>query len=248
MSCSCIGLCKNKKNLQLKTIRIFTHQNHHLQEVITPMESCRNIGLGFIVTKHSTAIPTLSSCHSNTRRKVLKVEGQSPDFTITTNKNTYKTKVIVVTIGASNTFFNWRSNAICRAASKSLPKNKESNYTIPIIKLPTAYICSRNSCRMEKPTYHCRRKWWQLLQISLRFGIMVLKHMFTTALDKTIWLLENNVSFTFFTKLIMLSYLLGLTRLILFILFSFFSILFYIVSLFWVKKPLHEMHLYSVIL
>jgi hypothetical protein len=37
----------------------------------------------------------------------------------------------------------------------------------------------------------------QLLQISLLFGIMVLKHMFTTALDKTIWLLENNVSLPF---------------------------------------------------
>jgi uncharacterized protein with FMN-binding domain len=35
----------------------------------------------------------------------------------------YKTKVIVVTIGASNTF-QLKVNAICRATSKSLPKTK----------------------------------------------------------------------------------------------------------------------------
>ena len=46
--------------------------------------------------------------------KVLKIEGEftssvrpsssGPDFTITTNKNTYKSKMIVVAIGYSNTF------------------------------------------------------------------------------------------------------------------------------------------------
>jgi thioredoxin reductase len=73
--------------------------------LITPIDSCRNIGLGFIVTKHSTAIPTLSSCHSNTRRKVLKLKDNLLTLPLQQTKNTYKTKVIVVTIGASNTFF-----------------------------------------------------------------------------------------------------------------------------------------------
>jgi hypothetical protein len=100
---SSIGLCKNKKFATEKN-KFSLIKNHHLRKLflITPIDSCRNIGLGFIVTKRSTAI--LMSLKYQT--KSLKVEGQSPDFTITTNKNTYKTKVIVVTIGASNTFFN----------------------------------------------------------------------------------------------------------------------------------------------
>jgi thioredoxin reductase len=38
------------------------------------------------------------------QKKILRIEGQSPDFTVTTNKNTYKSKIIVVAIGAANTF------------------------------------------------------------------------------------------------------------------------------------------------
>jgi thioredoxin reductase len=38
------------------------------------------------------------------QKKKLRIEGQSPDFTVTTNKNTYKSKIIVVAIGAANTF------------------------------------------------------------------------------------------------------------------------------------------------
>ena len=36
--------------------------------------------------------------------KVLKVEGEFPNFMVTTNKNSYQTKSIVVAIGYSNTF------------------------------------------------------------------------------------------------------------------------------------------------
>ncbi|MDI1316678.1 FAD-dependent oxidoreductase [Flavobacterium sp.] len=36
--------------------------------------------------------------------KVLKVSGEFPSFTVTTNKNSYQTKAIVVAIGYSNTF------------------------------------------------------------------------------------------------------------------------------------------------
>jgi 1-acyl-sn-glycerol-3-phosphate acyltransferase len=60
--------------------------------------------------------------------------------------------------------------------------------------------------------------------------------MFTTALDKTIWLLENNVSFTFFTKHYAIIYITRTNKIDSFHTFiSFFSILFYIVSLFWMK-------------
>jgi len=36
--------------------------------------------------------------------KVLKIEGESPEFTITTNKKIYKSKMVVIAIGAANTF------------------------------------------------------------------------------------------------------------------------------------------------
>lgn len=36
--------------------------------------------------------------------KVLKIEGTSPDLVVITNKNTYKTKVVVVAVGYANTF------------------------------------------------------------------------------------------------------------------------------------------------
>ena len=36
--------------------------------------------------------------------KVMRIEGQSPNFTIVTNKNSYSTQSIVVAIGYSNTF------------------------------------------------------------------------------------------------------------------------------------------------
>ncbi|MFC4741035.1 FAD-dependent oxidoreductase [Flavobacterium ponti] len=36
--------------------------------------------------------------------KVLKIEGEIGNFTITTNKNTYKTKLVAIGIGASNPF------------------------------------------------------------------------------------------------------------------------------------------------
>lgn len=38
------------------------------------------------------------------KEKVIKIEGESGDFTVTTNKNTYHTKLIVVAVGPSNMF------------------------------------------------------------------------------------------------------------------------------------------------
>ncbi len=37
--------------------------------------------------------------------KVLKVEGSAGNFTVTTNKSTYKAKLIVIAVGYANTFF-----------------------------------------------------------------------------------------------------------------------------------------------
>ena len=38
------------------------------------------------------------------KEKVMKVEGEAGNFTVTTNKNTYQTKVLVVAVGSAGTF------------------------------------------------------------------------------------------------------------------------------------------------
>lgn len=38
------------------------------------------------------------------KEKVTKIEGESPDFTVFTNKNSYKAKIVVVAVGPSNLF------------------------------------------------------------------------------------------------------------------------------------------------
>lgn len=37
--------------------------------------------------------------------KVLRIEGEYPQFTVITNKNSYQTRLIVVAVGAANTFY-----------------------------------------------------------------------------------------------------------------------------------------------
>jgi len=109
MSCALVlGSAKNKPFAINKKIGIITHQKtSSLQEAlinnaygIAPgklgsdllLESIQHLSETY---PHVTQIPS---------EKVLKIEGDSPEFTITTNKNIYKTKTIVMAIGYSNTF------------------------------------------------------------------------------------------------------------------------------------------------
>jgi len=109
MSCALVlGSAKNKNFVAEKKIGIFTHQKtSSLQEAIFNNAYGIPEGtLGSDLLLQSTQ--QLSNLYPHITQlpdeKVLKIEGQSPDFTITTNKNTYHTKVIVVAIGAANTF------------------------------------------------------------------------------------------------------------------------------------------------
>jgi hypothetical protein len=56
--------------------------------------------------------------------KVLKIEGEFPHFTISTNKNTYETRTIVVGIGASNTFAIEGLLPFVQPHAKSLPEKQ----------------------------------------------------------------------------------------------------------------------------
>lgn len=109
MSCALVlGSAKNKPFVADKTIGIITHQkNSNLQEALI------NNAYGIPPGKLGSELLSESSQHLSTiyphifqipNEKVMKIEGQFPEFTITTNKNTYKSKMLVIGIGAANTF------------------------------------------------------------------------------------------------------------------------------------------------
>ena len=109
MSCALVlGSAKNKPFVIDKKIGIITHQKtSSLQEALI------NNGYGIAPGKLGSdllleSIQHLSETYPHITQipneKVLKVEGEFPEFTITTNKNSYKSKMVVVGIGAANTF------------------------------------------------------------------------------------------------------------------------------------------------
>ena len=119
MSCALVlGSANNKPFVIDKKIGVIVHQkNSSLQEAII------NNGYGIAPGKLGTdllleSIQHLSDTYPHitqiTAEKVLKISGEftssvppsssCPGFTITTNKNTYKSKIVVVGIGAANTF------------------------------------------------------------------------------------------------------------------------------------------------
>jgi len=109
MSCALVlGSAKNKPFVTDKTIGIIAHQkNSNLQEAV--INNVYGISPGKLGTDVlAESIQHLSETYPHitqiSSEKVLKIEGQSPEFTITTNKNSYKSKMVVVGIGAANTF------------------------------------------------------------------------------------------------------------------------------------------------
>ncbi|KIA87226.1 FAD-dependent oxidoreductase [Flavobacterium sp. AED] len=109
MSCALVlGSAKNKPFAIDKKIGVFTHQKTSaLQDALF------NNAYGIIPGKLGSELLTESIQHlSETyphitqipNEKVLKIEGIFPEFTVTTNKSAYKTKIIVIGIGSANTF------------------------------------------------------------------------------------------------------------------------------------------------
>lgn len=129
MSCALVlGSAKDKDFVAEKEIGVFTHQkSSSLQEAV--FNNAYGIPAGALgsdllmkstghlsqLYPHITQIPN---------EKILRVEGQSPDFTVTTNKSTYKTKAIVVAIGAANTFSIEGLMQFVEPHQKSLPEKQ----------------------------------------------------------------------------------------------------------------------------
>jgi len=109
MSCALVlGSAKNKPFAAEKIIGIFTHQKSSaLQEAVF------NNAYGITPGKLGSELLSESKAHLSklyshiiqiTDEKVVKIEGKFPEFIITTNKNTYSTKNIIIGIGSANTF------------------------------------------------------------------------------------------------------------------------------------------------
>lgn len=109
MSCALVlGSAKNKPFASDKKIGIFTHQKaSNLQEALF------NNAYGIAPGKLGSDLLTESVTHlSKTyphivqipNEKVLRIEGGFPDFLVVTNKKTYRTRNIIIGIGAANTF------------------------------------------------------------------------------------------------------------------------------------------------
>lgn len=127
VSCALIlGSAQKKVFAADKNIGIITHQKaSSLQDAIFHNAyGIPNGKLGSDLLTESTAhlaevYPQITQIEEE---KVLSVEGQNNDFTITTNKNTYKSKTIVVGIGASNLFAIEGLTQYIEPHKKSLPE------------------------------------------------------------------------------------------------------------------------------
>jgi len=162
ISCALVlGSAKNKPFVTDKKIGVIAHQKtSSLQEAL--LNNVYGIASGKLGSHLlSESIQHLSESYPHIdqipNEKVLKIEGESTEFTITTNKNSYKSKIVVVGIGAANTF------AIEGLMEYIEPKNTSRKTKNPTQKHRSQsnrrYLCNWNSCWLEKPSGDCRRKW-----------------------------------------------------------------------------------------
>ena len=109
MSCALVlGSAHKKPFVTDKKIGIITHQKaSSLQDALF------NNAYGIPAGKLGSELLTESIEHLQNQyphidqiegEKVLKIEGEAGNFTVFTNKNSYKTKTIVIGIGSANTF------------------------------------------------------------------------------------------------------------------------------------------------
>jgi thioredoxin reductase len=109
ISCALVlGSAQNKPFVKDKKIGVISHQkNSSLQEAL--INNAYGIAPGTLGTNllaesrlHlSETYPHITQIQNE---KVLNIEGEYSEFTIVTNKNSYKSKIVVVGIGSANTF------------------------------------------------------------------------------------------------------------------------------------------------
>jgi len=109
VSCALVlGSAYKKPFASDKKIGIFTHQkSSNLQEAL--FNNAYGIPAGKLGSELlAESLEHLAEAYSHIEQipneKVLKIEGEYPDFLVTTNRNSYRTQNIVVAINANNTF------------------------------------------------------------------------------------------------------------------------------------------------
>ncbi|HLF51047.1 FAD-dependent oxidoreductase [Flavobacterium sp.] len=129
MSCALVlGSARKKSFVIDKKIGIVTHQKtSSLQEAlfnnaygIPP----GTLGSDLLVESIIHLSETYPHIEQIPDEKVLKIEGDFPDFLVTTNKNAYQTKNIVIGIGASNMFAIDGLMHFVEPHQKSLPEKQ----------------------------------------------------------------------------------------------------------------------------
>ncbi|MET0759380.1 MAG: FAD-dependent oxidoreductase [Flavobacterium sp.] len=129
MSCALVlGSAKKKSFVIDKKIGIVTHQKtSSLQEALfnnaygIPPGTLGSDLLAESIIHLSETYPHIEQIPDE---KVLKIEGEFPDFLVTTNKNAYQTKNIVIGIGASNMFAIEGLMHFVEPHQKSLPEKQ----------------------------------------------------------------------------------------------------------------------------
>lgn len=109
VSCALVlGSAHKKAFAQDKKIGIITHQKtSSLQEALFNNAygiPARKLGSELLVESLEQLHELYPHVTQIEGEKVIKIERDYPNFTVVTNKNTYKTKNIVVGIGSANTF------------------------------------------------------------------------------------------------------------------------------------------------
>jgi NADH dehydrogenase FAD-containing subunit len=109
VSCALVlGSAQKKPFVADKKIGIIAHQKtSSLQEAL--FNNAYGIPAGTLgADLLQTSLQQLSDLYPHVTQidheKVMRIEGQFPNFTVVTNKNSYPTKSIVVAVGYSNTF------------------------------------------------------------------------------------------------------------------------------------------------
>lgn len=109
ISCALVlGSAKNKAFVMDKKIGVFTHQKaSSLQDALfnnaygIPPGTLGSDLLNNSIQHLAETYPYIAQIPTE---KVIKIEGSFPNFSVTTNKNSYKTRSIVIGIGSANTF------------------------------------------------------------------------------------------------------------------------------------------------
>jgi len=127
MSCALIlGSAHKKPFAADKKIGIFTHQKTtNLQEAV--FNNAYGITAGKLGSELMVeSIDQLSQQYPHVlqfaNEKVMKIEGEYPNFTVVTNKDSYQTKTIVVAVGWANTLMIEGLESYIEPHKKSIPE------------------------------------------------------------------------------------------------------------------------------